>query len=91
MTSEKLKAKILESQLKPKMKYTKPVTAAQEIGWINAEKFKHNCQNHNVRSCQETEFGSAYYAMKGFGPYSNKNSNEFSAGGGKISSLAKWK
>jgi len=23
-------------------------------------------------------FGSAYYAMKGFGMYSNKNNNEFS-------------
>lgn len=76
----------MESQLTPKMKYTKPITAAQEIGWMSSDKFNKNFQNHNVTSCQETAFGSAYYAMKGFGPYSNKNNNEFSgkaaAGGG---------
>jgi len=82
----KLKTKILEAQLTPKLKYKKPVTTSQEIGWLSSEKFNKNFQNHNVTSCAETEFGSAYYAMKGFGPYSNKNNNEFSAGksgGGK--------
>jgi len=64
------------------MKYSKPVTASQEIGWLNSEQFNKNFQNHNVTSCQETAFGSAYYAMKGFGPYSNKNNNEFSASKG---------
>lgn len=34
---DKLKAKIIESTLTPKMKYKHPVTASQEIGWINAQ------------------------------------------------------
>jgi FAM183A and FAM183B related len=94
LTNEaKLKTKILEAQLTPKMKYNKPVTTSQEIGWLSSNKFNKNFQNHNVTSCAETEFGSAYYAMKGFGPYSNKNNNEFSAGksGGAAKSMSPTK
>ncbi len=34
---DKLKAKIIESHLTPKMKYKHPVTASQEIGWVPSE------------------------------------------------------
>ena len=32
---DNLKSKIVESQLTPKMKYKHPVTASQEIGWLD--------------------------------------------------------
>ncbi len=39
-------------------------------------------QNYNLTSCNETLFGSNYCAMKGYGPYSNKNNVNFLTGGG---------
>lgn len=30
-----------------------------------------------MTSCPETLFGSSYFAMRGFGPYSNKNNADF--------------
>ena len=34
---EKLRSKITESKLTPKMKYKHPMTASQEIGWISSQ------------------------------------------------------
>ena len=70
---EKLRAKIIESQLTPKMKYKTPVTASQEIGWSESKKFNKAFQSYNLTSCPETLFGSSYFALKGIGLYSNKN------------------
>lgn len=83
---EKLRAKITESKLTPQMKYKHPVTASQEIGWIgnevaiDNEKLNRHFQSYNLSSCQETLFGSNYYAMKGYGPYSNKNNTDMGKG-----------
>lgn len=60
------------------MKYPHPLTANQEIGWIASavvsaeQKFNKSFQSHTLTSCQETLFGSAYFAMKGHGQFSNK-------------------
>ena len=34
---EKLKNKIIECHLTPKLKYKHPMTASQEIGWVNSK------------------------------------------------------
>lgn len=92
---EKLRTKITESKLTPQMKYKHPVTASQEIGWIGSEvdpsdqKLNKHFQNYNLSSCPETLFGSNYYAMKGYGPYSNKNNVDFLKGADKAKGSAK--
>lgn len=42
---EKLKVKIAESKLTPQMKYKHPLTASQEIGWMNAQVVTNNQRN----------------------------------------------